>query len=448
MCVGRFTVTDTAVFVIVSQAGWAFWTQRDQIRRLVFVHLAIVVAYVPGILLLTEQRGKTEEIATLETFRLTATTYFEYQGRALFGHPFTTASVVPGAIGVALLAVAAGVALAMILVRLIRTWPRRPLRVKPYVVLFLILALATPLGLLFYGAVGSSIYNPRNLSASIPALVLLVAAVITSFPRRVALSTAGLILGAMAIGTVKILTDYQRPPLRQAVHDIDLAARPGDVILTNVAGIPYPPVETYLQHPRKVFSANRSEQAAWGQAARGRSVFVVTTRGELFRGTPALDGPENRFVRREEKVYEGLFPIMVGRYQGELKAHLERREGREVIRWSLGDDIGVSPGAARGFVESMSTNGNMTIKGWATDAAGDAAADWILVFSGKRLVAVARPTTLRPDVAKTYGNEVIVSGFVATGATNGTSQSPVRVFGVVGNRATELTNLGKSDEKD
>jgi 4-amino-4-deoxy-L-arabinose transferase-like glycosyltransferase len=439
----------TAVFVLAAQAGWAFWAYRERVRALTLAHLGIVVGYLPCILLLLGQTRKTEEIATLGSFRLSTATYFEYQGRALFGHPFAKPGTIPGKTGLALLGIAAAMAVTTVVLRLLRTGRRPPVRARSPAVLVVVLALATPLGLVAFGAVGSSLYNPRNLSASIPALAVAAGAIITSYRARFAVPTAMLILVALAIGTAKILTDYQRPPLRQVAHDIDLEAAPGDAILTYLGGIPYPPLETYFDRPHKVFSSHTSEQAAWRRAADGRSVFVVTARGSgLFRGTPALDGPKNQFVQRKAKEYAGVFPVLVGRYAGKFRANLQRRNGHEVIRWSLGQDLSVSRRAARGSIDKMSVSGNqITIEGWATDAAGDAAADFILAFSGARLLAVARPTILRPDVAEAYGKEVIVAGFAVNAATTPrtgvATPSKPRVFAVVGNRAQRLSPSGE-----
>jgi len=171
-------------------------------------------------------------------------------------------------------------------------------------------------------------------------------------------------------------------------------------------------------------------------------VFLVRLQVGVFVGLPPLAGPGKRFVLRDGKLYPGFVPLAVARYEGEVEGKLASRHSGEFIRWSLGKDIEISGGAARGLLDSVSiSRQRITIRGWATDAAGRQVADWVLAFADGRLVASGQPNVPRPEVAD--GSEAILfSGFQLTAppadATKRKDTSRLRVFAVVGNQASEL----------
>jgi uncharacterized membrane protein len=455
----------TAIFVVGAQALWAFWVYRDRFRTLLIVHVAIVLGYLPWVPGYLEQRrnnpnnieaigaiGLNTVGADLHPHEVSVGAFFPSVARILPGHPFLGLESIPGRAGVALVVLAGATAAVAAIVRLARNESPRHLRVHAPSVLIAILALATPLGLLAYGAVGPDLYTPRNMSASIPALAIVLGAFLTSGGRRVATVAAALVLAAFAIGAERTFDrDTQRPEFRRVAHFLDDAVGPGDRVVdqsrSELLGSQREslgPLNPYLKHVQHVFSANEDDAPAWQTAARGGRVFFVRLQAGIYRGLPPLAGPDLRVVLRGVRTYPGLVRLSVGRYQGLVSGKLEGRGGHEVITWSLGKRIVVSGGATRGYVEGLSTAGRrLQVSGWATDAAGRRGVDWVLLFAGRRLLAAGWPRAPRADVAKSLGSGALISGFSLATPAMPHQRLPapgrLRVFAVVGKRASEVT---------
>ena len=107
--------------------------------------------------------------------------------------PFARAGDLPGAAGLALIAAGA-------LVLAAGTVRSRRGRPSPEGALVVLLALATPAGLLAYSAVGTGIFAPRNLTASIPAACLLIGWLLARLPARAARAAGGLAAIGLLLG--------------------------------------------------------------------------------------------------------------------------------------------------------------------------------------------------------------------------------------------------------
>ncbi len=452
----------TAVFVLAAQAIWAFWTHRQQLRTLVIVHVAIVIGYLPWLPGFLEQRGKTNNIESigaiglnkvggdLDPHHVNAVGVLKSVARLLPGHPFLELDTLPGRLSVALLLIAvAATAVALFLRPGNRTSPRwSP---DQQTVLILILAVITPVGLLLYAAVGEDLYTPRNLSASIPALAVVVSAFLAAGGPRLVAVTASLVLLGFGIGAVKTLDrDNERPAFREVAQYLDDTTRPDDLLVdqsrSELLGGPQSknlvPLHVYLKHAPRVLTANEDDAPAWEHAARGGRVFFVRLDAGLFRGLPPLAGPDQRVVLREKRVFRGLVRILVGRYQGQVAGSLERRNGHEVISWSLGKGIVVGTTGVRGLAEGAAATGKRVVtNGWALTRSGEPV-DWLLLFAGDRLMGATYPRLPRPDVAKDHGAGALLSGFTVAAPSVPRSvragTTPLRVFAVVGNRASPL----------
>jgi hypothetical protein len=110
----------------------------------------------------------------------------------------------------------------------------------------------------------------------------------------------------------------------------------------------------------------------------------------------------------------------------------------ETISGSGGRSISIDDDAAAGFVDSVrSDEGRLVVSGWATDAEHRRPADRILVFAGDRLVTEGDVSESRGDVARQFGSPAIKkAGFELS--TVAAASDDVRVFAVVGDRASEL----------
>jgi hypothetical protein len=133
-----------------------------------------------------------------------------------------------------------------------------------------------------------------------------------------------------------------------------------------------------------------------------------------------------------------LAPLDLGR---PVDYRLSEHDGVTTIV-GAGREAKVTPGRIDGFVELSELNEQgIRILGWAVDPSGPAPAERIVVFHRGKLVTQGRPTLVREDVAKRYGDSALHSGFQVRGRSEGVSLDDVRVFAVTGDAATQLPLL-------
>ena len=86
----------------------------------------------------------------------------------------------------------------------------------------------------------------------------------------------------------------------------------------------------------------------------------------------------------------------------------------------------------------------LAVQGWAADTVHRRLPDCVLVFAGRRLLAAGPPMLKRPDIALIYSAAVEPAGFrfgvpmAQERAKRLASRRAVRVFAVLGHRASEL----------
>ena len=130
--------------------------------------------------------------------------------------------------------------------------------------------------------------------------------------------------------------------------------------------------------------------------------------------------------------------VRVRRTDTVVAARLTEREGREAIVRS-GRATPINPGDMAGFVETLVTDaGVVRTTGWAVDAERKRPVDEILVFAGDELVAAAKPSLAREDIAEEYGSGLLQAGFEVSGPFPGSQDEEVRIFAVSGDRASEI----------
>lgn len=275
----------TGVFVLAAQTLWALWYHRAHRRALLLASAGAVLLYVPW-LPYVSGRGTLHSYGPFHASQIPGQAV-----RVLPGHPLVPGQSLPGtaALVVFLAALAAGLALAVHRAARRRREGRAPL--SPPAVLLVLLAAATPLGLLAYSAATDYfLLLPRNYSASFPALVLIAAAVLTTPRARIAVALSALALASLAVGTVKILTPgYGRPAYREMAAYIDAHARPGDPVFDgHVGSLPlFRGVQIYLARRHNLFSTSEIPQM-WAAGTRTRSnVFIVVP----DKSAAALDRP-------------------------------------------------------------------------------------------------------------------------------------------------------------
>ncbi len=459
----------TAVFVIAVEAAWAIWVHRDRLRALLLAQTAIAVGYLPWLPGFISQRQNDYGIGVIDgASPVTIGSVVKVPLQTLIGHPFFPIGTLPGTAGAML--VAGLLALAALVALRTRALPRGlgPL-LRSEIGLIALVALATPAGLLLYAASGTSLYLPRNLSASLPALVVLVSVLLGmashALPRRLAYMAGAGVVVLLAINLSESLGDgFRRPPFREAAGYVERESSPGDVVLEIPPPLalderlPKKTLDRYLGAAPPVYRPDIEIGPALRTLRSGRDVWAIAhtvlqgsetakillEEGErlpigLSRRMDRLGGPGGRAFVREVRTFPGVFPVSALHYKGLVEGRLERRGGRQAISWSLGAPLLVSPGAARGEVQFVSPqNQPLRIFGWALDGVRPRLADWILLFSGDRLVAMTPGGSRRPDIAARFGQAALLSGFGFIPAPGVADRAALKVFAVVGDRASEL----------
>jgi 4-amino-4-deoxy-L-arabinose transferase-like glycosyltransferase len=456
----------TAAFVVVASLAWAAWARREHLRAVAWSAAGIALGYAPWLPGFVEQRRNKRGIEAVDQFAtLHPSTPLTINGRILFGHPFFELGRFPGTVATALLLllVAALLVAGLLAGRDRDPEPRRPGGFwRSDLGLLVVLALATTAGVLLYRLSGTSLFLPRNLGASLPAGLAAIAAGLVwaahRLPAPVGAAGLALVVAWFAVDAARAAGDgYRRPPYREAAQYIDAHGRDGDPVVELSANLGFDPrlpdttLGFYLRRPHPVteiasapraYARLRDGRTVWfvafsdfvaSRALRARLPRDVVTPG-LLRRARSLGGPDGLARERSETHLEGIVPAEVVAYRGVVSG---REVGRR-LRWTFGRDVRVVPGALRGeagFAPAPGTRRDGLV-GYALDSAGRPA-EWVLAFSGGRLVAASPGGLGRPDVAAQRGRRAFASGW-ALYPRAGIDVRRVRVYAVSGGRASRL----------
>jgi mannosyltransferase len=303
----------TAAFVLAAQGIWALWTHREMIRELLVVHAAVAAAFAPWIpFLLEDARSGTQRFNQVLA-PLSPESLADALATWILGSPFTNLWEVPGAAATVLI----GAGLGLAAVAGLSGRPGRPQGLHLELGLLVAVALASPAGAVVYSLGGSS-FLPRNLIGSLPALLLLMAALLLSPPRPYAAPAAGLVIVGFALGAVATLSpDQRRPAYREAAELIDSESSPRQPV---VEFLPIPTrspaartLEVNLERPHPLFRAgfDAGERRALRRAVDEGLTAVVT--GSTGARRPPLSPDGLRLVGRT--TFRGLEPVTVYRYE-------------------------------------------------------------------------------------------------------------------------------------
>jgi 4-amino-4-deoxy-L-arabinose transferase-like glycosyltransferase len=313
---------ETAMLVIVVEFGWAVWSfaRRDRLAEPFIAVGGAIVLYVPWIPTYLDHHRAAATSAVDAFGALTASTAFRYPAQALFGHPFSDSwSSLLGPVGVGLLLVA----LAAVVVGCATGWPGMRERIAAQAegaMLLVLMALAVPIGLLLAAAVTTNVYAPRNLSASVPAALLLLGTLAMWPAQRPRAVAAACLVGAVAIACVNgLAVTEQRAPIQAVAAAIDRLAKPGDpVVVERQDGDALQQDEAagyavYLERPHELMRALDPDSTAFQRtedtAARAPAwVLVVPAKpGEAAHGPDGVDLTRFRVVSHH--VYEGATKV-------------------------------------------------------------------------------------------------------------------------------------------
>ncbi len=283
----------TAAYVLAVQLGWLLWTHREAWKPALLTNALAALAFLPWVpdLLNDLDSPTVNTIDLLAPFN--AHNAIAFTGSWALGHPANGLRSFWG-LGVELiLLAAAAAAIGGLAMRLLGGWStgEEPPEAEPErrtLVLVVLLALATPVGVALVSLVGDSQFIPRNLGTSWPPLALALAAGLTAWrpPLRWVLTCAVLVV--MTVGAVKTTTDHwARPDAEGAAEIVDARLGPDDVVLDaltlteNPGAPPAQTLDIQLGEPHIVIDANGlpAFESALDQAAGGLLAVV---------GSPAL----------------------------------------------------------------------------------------------------------------------------------------------------------------
>ncbi len=238
----------TSIFALGTIALWALVTQpRNRLRVLGALAIA-AVAYLPELPVLRKisKSPGTNLYEFLDP--LSAHLVRRDLGRWAIGHPYLPLARVPGTLALAVITAGVVVGLAGCALRLAGgRRDRSPWRPQPsaMVLLVVLLALASPVGVILYSILGKGVWGARNVIASWGGFAVVLAALVT-YPRRPVRALAGalLVVGFTFGGLSMLPTSVHRPDYQAAVAYLRALA-PGGAPVADLPGpTPGPPTET------------------------------------------------------------------------------------------------------------------------------------------------------------------------------------------------------------
>ena len=298
-----------AVFVLAVNLAWALWYHRPRARMVLAAYAGAAVLYLPWVpsALVQFQSNTSERVTGPGSADLMA----EAVAKLWFGHPFLGLGTIPGRVAVVAIGLGLVTAAAFALSR--RARPPRDM------VLLVALAAVTPVAAALYELGPNSIFMPRYMSASVPAGLLVVGAVLVGARRPMVVGLATLaVIGGVAIGTVRMLEpDARRPDYRSVAEQLDREAPPAAPVLelSIFVGPPGHELGAFFQRPHEYFASGQRVDPAWGLGRRaGRFYVVLLERGEAtFLRLVQIEKHGFRLVRRQ--VWPGLHRVVLRTYE-------------------------------------------------------------------------------------------------------------------------------------
>lgn len=300
----------TSVFVLGIQASWSLWACRGRLREPIVANLLVALAYLPWI---PDVRGKELlVIGLLEP--LTAHNVLVDVLRLIPGYPYASLHAIPTIPGLVVFLLCACVGLAFVIVRLVRARSLAVLETRhDRAVLLVLIALAAPVGLFLYSALGTDIWDARDLYSSAPAAALVLGALIaaTALPARAAIVAA--VLAVLVFGSIRaVSTSYARPQFRTVAEYLDRVAGPADPVLIYPSFLNLDQaIVVQMRRPHRLVAHVGGQ---WPSPPRGGVVYAIiddSADRALKIGVPHPPGLE-LVVRRH---YPGLVPFSLLGYR-------------------------------------------------------------------------------------------------------------------------------------
>jgi len=309
----------TAAPVLAVQGTWALWAHRERARDVLVAHVAVAVGLLPWLPRLAEQRRGAQDLElTGAIFPLSLESFARASAQVVPGYQRMGLAEVPGRLAMWLFGSAVAAALLGALVQSLRRRAEGTQRSSAPLVLVVALALATPAGVLLYSLFGADIYTPRHLLASFPAIVVLLAALLTSLPRPLAAAATLVTLAALTIGLVRAFDPGRsRPPLKQAAHFIDARAAPEDPVVEFVflgaKGLftRHLAINFERRHPLYQTGLVRPRSDFWTALDTKSRIFVVEAWGDPPVRNPLPPEVAKHFELADTHVWRGTASVAV-----------------------------------------------------------------------------------------------------------------------------------------
>jgi hypothetical protein len=310
----------TAVFPLAAQLAWALAAFPRSRRQVLVAHAGAAALYLPWLPFAQTYVPLSEVSKFIDAFApLTLGRPFDYEARALVGHPFAELTRAPGTFEAIALA-----ALGVLLLLLVARRRPRPGAADPAVLLVLT-ALAAPAGVLLLSLLKSNIYLPRNLLVSAPAALVLVAGGVASLRTTAALAGGAAVVVALAPSALSLATgDLARPAYDRVARLVDDRAGPSDPVIEGplfpVAKTLDAPLRrglvTFLIDPHRIYFSDDAAPG-WRAARRAGRAFAVypdaySGLGALLRPAPP---PGSGFVAVDRRIFEGTPPLAYVEYE-------------------------------------------------------------------------------------------------------------------------------------
>ena len=256
--------------MLAVQTVWALAAYRERWRALCLATVGIVLLYAPWIpSFLVQRRDNAEQRYTDPDSIADGIARLL---RAFPGYPFALLREVPGQPWFIALLVLLALAAAAAVWEAVRRQgtPGLPQGAPAKLPLIAALAVAAPLGTVLYSLGPTSIFSPRTLMSSLPAVCVGIGALVTRLRPPWREGAVACLLVLVGIGTVKSLGDeHRRPALRQIADQLHREVRSGDALLSAAGYLTTPALRTHLRgHPR-VFTTPATEAEAWKHASDG-----------------------------------------------------------------------------------------------------------------------------------------------------------------------------------
>ena len=260
----------TVVFALAAQLLWLIWSHPEARKPALLANAGAIVAFLPWLSgVINDFTSPTTDIlSALQPLNAHSVRVALEHWSIGYPYAFSTTQLrdLPGVPALVLLALGLAVAVTGVLAQRPREHLRFRLgRLDRRLVLILVLAIATPVGEALVSAVGTNLFGTRNLAVSWPAFAVSLAALLVAAGRRLGLVAAMLVIGAFALGAVKMLEPrFQRPDSEAVATVIDRHAASGDVVVDAVVfGVspgPLSGLDVALDRPHRVFRIGAPQQ--------------------------------------------------------------------------------------------------------------------------------------------------------------------------------------------